>query len=78
MTVLGTVLAPAAGGVLYAFWPEFPESDARACPDSTVPLERQAEAAELALPEHYGLRLIVNIDPNSRPKPAVLVTVEEA
>ncbi|MER7688059.1 hypothetical protein [Streptomyces sp. NPDC097610] len=26
----------------------------------------------------YGLRLIVNIDPDSRPRPAVLVTLEEA
>jgi hypothetical protein len=26
----------------------------------------------------YGLRLIVNIDPDSRPEPAVLVTLQEA
>ncbi|MFF2124642.1 hypothetical protein ACFVW1_04470 [Streptomyces olivochromogenes] len=26
----------------------------------------------------YGLRLIVNLDPDSRPRPAVLVTLEEA
>ncbi|MER5341947.1 hypothetical protein ABT030_16735 [Streptomyces mirabilis] len=33
-------------------------------------------AATVTIP--YGLRLIVNIDPDSRPRPAVLVTLEEA
>ncbi|MFF3654522.1 hypothetical protein [Streptomyces olivochromogenes] len=39
--------------------------------------DRQTTSGRLAATP-YGLRLIVNIDPDSRPRPAVLVALEEA